>query len=316
MQPPLLTLPNELLLTILSTFHTHDILPLTLISHRLHALVLRILHTRLLLAANLHEHTLLLECYHPSARLTEPPLYCTYLGTAGLDVGAGASKQWDESKCAIGQLGKMKNLYSSFRPHRRLPDGPRPRHPAGDIPGSRTHVSSAAASSSTAARFDGVTVKQTLSLESHELFTQLCADSNLVRVGPRNGLFTSFVQVEEGVVRVWRDWLAQMAGLEGETSIDGFSQSEQVLVDDVGRNRHILWVDTLKNVGINVRVKERKWRRDTPILMEANEDDAVSYDIEYEELLVRTSTLMMKLEESLLHDDNHSGKAIVFGSFS
>lgn len=80
-------------------------------------------------------------------------------------------------------------------------------------------------------------------------------------------------------------------------------------------------------------MKERKLRRDVPILIRNDEDTPVSYDIEFEgksepgrarlanaltcrvELLIRTSHLLLMLEKSMNQDDNSSGKAVVFGSF-
>ncbi|TKA57845.1 hypothetical protein B0A49_10607, partial [Cryomyces minteri] len=66
---------------------------------------------------------------------------------------------------------------------------------------------------------------------------------------------------------------------------------------------------------IKFRVKERRWRRDNPILFQSDDEVAVSYSIEYEELLIRTTHLLLKVEKSLLQEHNHSGKAVVFGSF-
>jgi len=117
------------------------------------------------------------------------------------------------------------------------------------------------------------------------------------------------VEVEDGVVRVWRDWLGKVTG--GGSTIS--AQGKEVLPTD---QKRILWVDTARNVGLRVRVKETKWRREQqPILMFAGEEMPVSYEIEYEELLVRTSHLLLKFEKSLLQQDNTSGKAVVFGSF-
>jgi hypothetical protein len=40
-----------------------------------------------------------------------------------------------------------------------------------------------------------------------ESFAQLCTITNLVRMGPKPGLFRSHINMSDGVIRVWRDWL-------------------------------------------------------------------------------------------------------------
>lgn len=315
---------------------TPELLPLTSISRKLSIIILRILHNRIVAAAKLNSHSLLLECYHPSAKLFEPPYFCAYHGTDGLSL----YETQTENEGDIGvRLGKMRNMYSHFRPQRReLEDGGRRVRP-GDVPGSRTFPGTVQD------RYKGEKVKQILSLEAHELFTQLVAQANLVKIGPRHGLFTCFVEVEEGVLRVWKDWLEDMAGKGKERSAEIARQ----MVEEVGRGKEvvqevceddmdvedgrILWVSGSKNTGIRFNVRDRKFRRDTPILFRADESMPVSYEIEFDgerafprvkntivliydaELLIRTSHLLLMLEKSLVQEDNSSGKAVVFGSF-
>jgi hypothetical protein len=266
---------------------TPELLPLTSISRRLSTIILRILHNRLVAAAELDSHSLLLECYHPSVKLFEPPYFCTYHGTEGLslyDTGA-------ETEVNIGErLKKMRNMYSRFRPHQReLEEGGRRvlRRP-GDVPGSRTFPGTAKD------KYEGETVKQTLSLEAHELFTQLVAQTNLVKIGPRHGLFTCFVDVEEGVLRVWKDWLAETAArsrqkqdattAEVEEKADKGKEPTRETHGEITNleDPRILWVSSAKNSGIRFNVKERKFRRDIPILIRADEDMPVTYEIEYD----------------------------------
>lgn len=263
---------------------TPELLPLTLISRRISTIILRILHNRLVAAAELTSHSLLLECYHPSAKLFEPPYFCAYMGTDGLSLYDSVTK--DEGKIGT-RLEKMHAMYSRFRPHQReLEDGGRRVRP-GDIPGSRTFPGTVQD------KYSGETVKQTLSLESHELFTQLVAQTNLVKLGPRNGLFTAFVPVEEGVLRVWKDWLENMAAKGKQCNSD----IPCAVVEEVGKGKAVvevrqedtdmedsrmLWVSASKNSGIRFNVKERKFKRDAPILLRADEGMPVSYEIEYE----------------------------------
>jgi hypothetical protein len=267
---------------------TPQLLPLALLSHRIYALILRILYNRLVTASELDSHSVLLECFHPSAKLTEPPYFCTYRATDGL---TDYNLFVEDDKDLASRLGDMRNMYSRFRPYRRELErgGRRVVRPPGDIPGSRTYPGTAQD------RFEGETVKQILSLDGHELFTQLVSQSNLVKIGPRNGLFSCFVEVEEGVVRVWRHWLRDMASRENKTATDVEREAatfvgkgkEAVRGDNIERTKikdeSILWISPLRNTGIRFNVKERKLKRDAPLLVRADEEDMpVSYEIEYD----------------------------------
>jgi hypothetical protein len=185
-------------------------------------------------------------------------------------------------------------MYSRFRPHRReLEKGGRHvRRPPGDVPGSRTYPRPPPD------KFDGETVKQILSLDGHELFTQLVAQTNLVKIGPRHGLFASFVGIEEGVVRVWRQWLRDMAA-KGTAVVSNASPkiaeheskgkgAERDILEESNRldDPSILWVSQAKNTGLRFNIEERKLRRDVPILIRADDEDMpVSYEIEYDGML-------------------------------
>jgi hypothetical protein len=220
-------------------------------------------------------------------KLFEPPYFCTYRGTEGLSLYETEA----EDEANIGErLGKMRSMYSRFRPHQReLEEGgrrvlPRP----GDVPGSRTFPGTAKD------KYEGETVKQTLSLEGHELFTQLVSQTNLVKIGPRHGLFTCFVDVEEGVMRVWKDWLAETAakGRQERAAVPVEAVEAVVKGKEIVREKHeekvdmndprILWVSASKDTGISFNVKERKFRRETPILLRTDEDMPVTYEIEYD----------------------------------
>ena len=191
-------------------------------------------------------------------------------------------------------------MYSRFRPHRRELEngGRRVRRPPGDVPGSRTYPGSPAD------KFEGETVKQILGLDGHELFTQLVAQTNLVKVGPRHGLFACFVGIEEGVVRVWRQWLKDMAA-KGRTPISNASsriaehegKGKEAIRDTLEEKKglhdeSILWVSQAKNTGLRFNVEERKLRRDAPILIRADDEDMpVSYEIEYDGTPLRSEFL-------------------------
>jgi hypothetical protein len=137
-----------------------------------------------------------------------------------------------------------------------------------------------------------------LSLEGHELFVQLEGNLHLVR---QMGFIQNLVPVHEGYVRIWRDWLGQRAeadavaemgkgGLveveevEAGPSLRGVGVSEVPMQDleNVHEHESILWLDGSKNVGLRVNVREKKWRRHMPILVYADEEISVSYEVVYE----------------------------------
>lgn len=132
-------------------------------------------------------------------------------------------------------------------------------------------------------------------LDESALFGQLCTITNLVKLGPRRGLFLSHVNVGEGVIRVWRDWLASRAAA-------GPSGSGE-----------LLWADADKNVGIRVGIVETLDTGNTnaPVLVNSNEDLPVSYRLEYSEVVVRTTRLLRMLEKSATQETTGSGKAVV-----
>ncbi|KAL8640492.1 MAG: hypothetical protein Q9228_002600 [Teloschistes exilis] len=249
-------------------------------------IIIRIVHQRLLLAASLKDRKLILECYHPSAQYTEPYVFCDYLGTPGLsDEHEGQGSLFHDHRVEGGQL---KHLYSRFRPSRADVSARTVRpYPAGDIPGSRT---SPASECSNSTMQNGVAdlVTHTVSLDPHELFTQFSVTAALVQIGPRRGVFLSFIDViDKKTPRVWRDWLAKKAKIPG-------NERREYRQDELDP---IVWADQGRTLGLKVRVKERQWRKDAPILIHKDEDQSVSYSLDLEE---RRS----------------EGKAMIFGSFA
>ncbi len=279
----LLILYLQLFAQVLMPFPTRTLLPLATVSHRFHDLILRIVHHRLLAAASLQDHKLILECFHPSARLTTPGLICDYIGTGGLSNGFDGEADLYKGVDRAGRLGKLSDIYSHFRPvgpdEERRPR--RQRHPAGDVPGypnvSNT-LTAAAPSNETEAP------SQIVSLESHELFSQLCTIANLVKAVPNVGFLLSCVTIGEGVIRIWRDWLAQQSVLprsKGKYSLGTSSVTSASKTDSFEDWERILWLDIACNVGIRLHVIERE-DLGTPILMRLDEDAHVAYSIEFE----------------------------------
>lgn len=258
---------------------TLQLLPAARINRRFHDLALRIIHTRLTDAAWLPDHELIFECYHPSAKISTPYLHCDYLGTDGLE---GYTE--DEEKQLT--LSQMHNLYSRFRPvvqeeNRRG----RARYPT--------------ASGSAQAVEDDLMASVSVHLDDGEMFSQLCAVTNLVKTGPRRGLFLSHVNVNDGVVRVFRRWLAAKTATDAEGASD---------------EDPILWTDRHKTVGIKFRVQQDNADMRRPTLWADDDDPPVAYTLVYEELLIRTSELLLEVEKSEAQEVTSTGKAIIIAS--
>ncbi|KAL1296977.1 hypothetical protein AAFC00_004576 [Neodothiora populina] len=298
------SLPNELLYHILEPLPTKTILHISPTSRRFHALCVRLLHNRLASAASLADHVLYLEAFPPSAKLTATGLYCESLGTPNLHSTLASPDD-------AGKIGRLGNLYSCFRPQRAEPPRrPTRRHPAGDIPGSRTFTppddAVAEGSTSDGEEREPDLIGETISLDPQELFTQLCAVAHMVKIG-RQGLFTQVVDVCDGMIRVWRDWLKERA-----REAPGWPQSSQGPHHPSTDDR-TLWVNKGDHtVGVRCAVTERKWKRDNPVLIASEDEVAVSYHIEFQELYIRTSHLLFKLEQARQQEDNAPSKAVVF----
>lgn len=319
---------RQVLVQILTPFSTRALLPLTCVSHRFHAIILRILHYRLLLAASLEEYKLMLECFHPSSRLTDPHVFCTYLGTDGLSNKHEGEGSLYENCGATERLGRLTSLYSRFRPDPEVEDQrpwrPRNRRPPTGLAmgpeGGITLEEDADSSSNEQTHPVGQFVKKRVNLDGFEDFSQLCAVVNLVKGIPNSSLVLSAVTVEDGIVRIGRKWLKEQAA---KTIFDAPASSSS----DEG---NILWVGGMKNVGMKLRVREKRWSRDIPILVHRDEELAVSYEVEIEgkfalatttmlmlkflsEIRIRTTRLLLTVEQSLNEQRNYT-KAVIIGA--
>lgn len=280
---------------VLTSFSTRLLLPLAGVSRRFHDLILRIIHGRLLVAASMRDHRLILECYHPSAKYTEPYLFCDYLGTPGLSDDTEGQGSFYATISDTGQFGKLGALYSRFRPVR--PDIERKivrPHPAGDVPGHPGTSSMFPDRSESQSSRDTDIVTHNVSLDADELFTQRCAVLNLVKTGPRRGVFLSCVEIVEAVTRIWRDWLKERASAseENKTFLDetiggnGRKSSEEIVEAKGGAvdnsDERLVWIGKGQNVAIRVCIRDRKWRRNASVLLYKDEYPAVSYSMDYE----------------------------------
>ncbi|KAH0831750.1 F-box domain protein [Fonsecaea pedrosoi] len=319
-------LPNEILVSILSGFSTQDLLPLVVVSRRFHSLILRILHFRLLLAAALPDYKLILEAYHPSKRYSDPYLFCTYLGTDGLSSKhEGKGSLYEDCDGEEGRLAKLGGLYSRFRPERPGVSG---SMPARRVAGAVLNTASSSTSGTMPIYADGgdggfTKVMHTLNLDADELFGQFCAYASLVRLGPRRGVFLSNVHIVrsgQGVMRVWKQWLQDRAQdlWQQEQELDGFKMNPTPTTScpSIGADKNIMWTDYRKNVGLRVAVRDRNE------ILYGNrhaidlDDMPMTFTIEIQELVVRTTHLMLAVETSTQQQGNISGKALIFGNFA
>lgn len=264
----------KILIHVMDLLPTQLLLEIRLVCHRFQNLIGRIIHGRLLRATSLTDRKLILECYHPSAQYTEPYLYCDYLGTPGLE---GQGPIYEIPHDQVENEGTLEKLYSHFRPTRKDPEPKIYRsHPAGDIPGSRTSE----VANLIREPLERNVVTQTVSLEAHELFMQLRFLVAVVQTGPRRGFFLSVENLIDKTRRLFRNWLAERAEATEDYKIGGagsYVRSKLGCEAD-----EMLWVDHNKIVGLKVRVKEKKGRRDLPILLHKDEDQAISYTLELE----------------------------------
>ncbi|KAJ5604321.1 hypothetical protein N7537_007277 [Penicillium hordei] len=316
------SLPNEVFLQILSDFSTRALLPLTSVNHRFHALVLRILHYRLLLGIPLKEYKLLLECFHPSSKLTEPHVFCKYLGTDGLsDCHDGAGSLYENLDTAH-QLGRVMGLYSRFRPEVSSDEEKRGTYGSkfGFSPGRMLLLSEVVgfirADMNVGRQDKGEdAVIREVNLDGCEDFSQLCVVANLVQVKPGTLLLLSASTIEDGFVRLWREWLRGQSGkMESTTETDweGGSEKARMSSDD-----DILWVDTSKTVGLKMRVRPKAWDPSFPVLVhqdDRDDDSWVGYEVILQELHIRSTRLLLAVEQSKEEQKIHQTNAMVIGA--
>jgi hypothetical protein len=162
---------------------------------------------------------------------------------------------------------------------------PKRQHPGGENGNQATPASSTQPVYANGGDGGDKKIEHTINLDSHELFSQFCAIANLVKVGPRRGVFLSVVNVEEKVMRVWREWLDERAKEYTQLKnreTRGRQNEDEAVLGCIADDKAILWTDHRRNVGLRVIIKERKWQsRDTgPILVEADEEQPVSYSVE------------------------------------
>lgn len=112
-------------------------------------------------------------------------------------------------------------------------------------------------------------VCQDIHLDSHELFSQLVTVTNLVKLGPKPGVFISSVKIGDGLTRVWRDWLAERVACKPDEETEEYREKRQ------------LWSDSGNHVGLRMHV-EMGEEAAAPVPLRRGEDPPVSYTLQYE----------------------------------
>ncbi|KAL2153495.1 hypothetical protein VTH82DRAFT_4650 [Thermothelomyces myriococcoides] len=299
------TVPNEILDCIFCHLPTSSLLSLVRVNRRVRAVTLHVLKQRLTRAVSAPDRRVMLECYHPAEKLYAPYLYCDFVRADpftnrrpgrgnGSDVGclvgtyahfrpveSDETRSWAKRRCALwggewedGDRGGGGNGG----------DGDR------DDQESQPHVD--------------------VYLDDDESLSQLCTITNIVRPGPKPGLFRSHVNISDGVVRVWRDWLGARARAAAARG-GGERRGAEPIGDSREDQEVVLWADPHRNVGVRFRVTEKDIRRKHPVLVTNDEQLPVAYRLEFEELLVKTTTLLVMTEKSEMQEFSPERKAVV-----
>jgi hypothetical protein len=118
-------------------------------------------------------------------------------------------------------------------------------------------------------------------IDGHEDFSQLCVVASLVQVRPGTSMLLSASTIEDGFVRLWRDWLyRQSRNLKKASEIareEGLDEIQMLPDSD-----DMLWVDIAKTVGLKLRVRPKSRNPSFPVLMHQDDrdDDAwVGYEV-------------------------------------
>lgn len=286
---------SKILAASLAFLTTRELIAVVPVCRRFYSLIVRLLHRRLIDASSLPNNQLILECYHPSEKISTPYLSCRHLGqklvkgsnaqqssTTTRPARAHGMSRGELNTCNDGlKLGDLSNMYSSFRPVvleenrriRKFKNLPRPPADASDD-----------------GQGDGDVATQQVYLDDGELFSQLCTVTNVVKETTRRGFFVSHINTCDGVLRIWRHWLAEQAGLSGPADANadsGMSAEDAVrkgkggdYVDYVDFDKY-LWVGPTKNVGLRFRVVPGP-AETMPLISGPGDEAPVSYTLIYE----------------------------------
>lgn len=276
--PDLCALPNELLIQILTHLPTKILLHVAPVCHLFQILTARIIHTRLLQAVTSRDYSLQLRCHHPAADYTNE--FYDYLGTPGLGAAAHARALPSNDDAAKSGLG---GLYSRFGPAQRDEQ----KCNAGRV----------------------------INMDEHELFSQLCTSLTLIKTVRYGRVYVQ----KKRTFRLFRDWLARCASHSNDSIRHGVCvEWNQVTSQECSLSSseldHTIWTDQSQNVGLRVRVHDSKSSAEEQHgpLQDADKDQPVSYDLDIEELMIRSTFLLDSLERLSVSNKEWTRMAMVF----
>uniref|UniRef100_A0A8H7NN77 F-box domain-containing protein n=1 Tax=Bionectria ochroleuca TaxID=29856 RepID=A0A8H7NN77_BIOOC len=266
-------LPNEILALTLTNFLAKELIPIACTSRRFHSIVAETIRRRLLDAVTLPGHEL---ANHPVPRVPVP---------RGQESGP-QTQSTDEHSLSSSLSLLDRQQYASLRPtiteeERRTRRRRRSRRNA--------------SADNDEEEDDSVT--EDIYLDEDEHFTQLCTKVHVSRLSPRQGYFLTHVNVFDGVIRLWRDSLAELS-------------SSPAGADGQGQRGTLIWADTKRTVGVRLEVTPGGMER-MPVLSGPDDLPPMSYKVLYLELLVPVSELLLAVEKSAIQEDSQTGKAIV-----
>ena len=200
-----------------------------------------------------------------------------------------------DEKQYLGQVARFGKLFTGFRPEGNEPElRVKTRHPAGDVPGSRTWSDTTVRPTN---RDRDNIVRDTVNVDAHELFSQLTTVAYLGRRESTRGLLCSLQEVAEGTIRVWRDWLSRhcesrsftdnstvVIHHDSESVDERKARTDSVVSACPTKDSQVLWINTRgEDVGIKFKVKRQQQRAtNLPLMYTSDIELAVSYEIEFE----------------------------------
>ncbi|EPS35152.1 hypothetical protein H072_11494 [Dactylellina haptotyla CBS 200.50] len=241
-------LPRELLEEILNLMPTKSLVIASRTSKYIHDIATYIISRRLRHALHVEGYRLVFECYEAADMYNHPYNNCEYTGTyIGTESSAPAAKlnslpPFDGEKEEFNPLPKLYTRYTPTPFDASCQNG----------------ISNSPASS-------------TVTIDSGDLFTQVCASASLVKLG-------SMIPVFESFFRVRREWLDRACE---------------------GGDDNIVWVGMGEDVGLELNVSGK--RISGPAIHGGvrgrEEDPAVQYHVDYESLVIRATYLLEMIEQ-------------------
>ncbi|SPN98398.1 uncharacterized protein DNG_01443 [Cephalotrichum gorgonifer] len=274
-------LPTEILTLILESLPTTDLIPILGLSTLLHETTSDVLHRRIRDTFSDPSTELILECFDDHDRISAPSLSCRYIETTRPPSPPPPS-------CAPGPPNLPDSplrWQSRFRiVNRRSAETrwPRPRHTTPITPQPEE---------TTRREEEAPTKDVTIGEGDDGVELTLRA---LIETGGPAALPTHLIVWEE-VASVSRAWFERAAAGGGGSEEDG----------------SVLWLGGGRNCGLRVRVRPLDGSGEGPVLVAVEERPAVSYRMEYRELLVRSMLPLVAVDRTVLERSAAEGSLAV-----